>query len=149
MALALFAKRWQKRSNSCKLGVDTAVMPCYNLHIGNTKSKGLNMEKLFTVAGTSNLNGAVKFRFATDLKSRIKVLERNGHTDIDLRELPHPMTKAAAIAFLEAGDAAPAETAATVRESLEADGIDTAAMSDEFLADVAAREMESEGAPAQ
>jgi hypothetical protein len=106
------------------------------------------MDKLFTVAGTSNLNGVVKFRFANDLKGRIKVLAKNGHTDIRLIALPEAMTKERAIAFLEAGDAAPAETAATVRESLEADGIDTAAMSDEFLADVAAREMESEGAPA-
>jgi len=105
------------------------------------------MEKLFTVAGTSNLNGVVKFRFANDLKSRVKVLQRNGHTDINLVELPEAMTKAAAIQFLEAQDA-PAETAATVRESLAADDIDTSTMTDEFLAEVAAREMESEGAPA-
>ena len=62
------------------------------------------MEKTFTVAGTSNLNGVVKFRFANDLKSRIAVLKRNGHTEINLIELPEPMVKADAIAFLEAQD---------------------------------------------
>ena len=107
------------------------------------------MTKTFTVAGTSNLNGTVKFRFANDLKGRIKVLERNGHTDIDLRELPEPMTKEAAIQYLEA-EATPAATELTVdtlRTELAADGVDTSTMSDEFLAEVAAREMISEGSP--
>ena len=49
--------------------------------------------KLFTVAGSSRLNGQVKIRFANDLASRIKVLARNAHTDIDLFELPHAMCK--------------------------------------------------------
>ena len=102
------------------------------------------MEKLFTVAGTSNLNGVVKFRFANDLKSRVKVLQRNGHTDINLMELPEAMSKERAIAFLEAQDT-PAEdtaveTAESVRESLEADGEDTSTMTAEFLAEVAERE---------
>lgn len=65
------------------------------------------MEKTFTVAGTSNLNGVVKFRFANDLKSRIKVLEKNGHTAVMLLELPTAMTKADAIAYLESLDAEP------------------------------------------
>jgi hypothetical protein len=102
------------------------------------------MEKLFTVAGTSNLNGAVKFRFANDLKSRVKILERNGHTDIMLFELPRAMTKAEAIAHIEALDApvedTAVETAESIRESLEADGEDTEGMSEEFLAEVAERE---------
>jgi hypothetical protein len=102
------------------------------------------MEKLFTVAGTSNLNGVVKFRFANDLKSRVKVLQRNGHTDVNLVELPTEMTKEQAIQFLES-QATPAEdtaveTADTVRESLEADGEDTSTMTDEFLVEVADRE---------
>jgi hypothetical protein len=114
------------------------------------KCKEHNMNKTFTVAGTSNLNGTVKFRFANDLKSRIAVLTRNGHTDIDLRELPEPMTKAAAIQYLEA-ETAPTTTELTVdtlRTELAADGIDTSTMTDLFLAEVAAREMISEGAPA-
>ena len=105
------------------------------------------MTKTFTVAGTSNLNGVVKFRFANDLKGRIKVLERNGHTNIDLRELPEPMTKEAAIQFLEA-DNKPTHTADTIRTHMEADGYDTTGMTEQFLAEVAAREMISEGAPA-
>jgi hypothetical protein len=110
-----------------------------------TQEQGAHtMEKLFTVAGTSNLNGVVKFRFANDLKSRIKVLERNGHTDIDLRELPLPMTKERAIAFLEAGDAAaPAAaplTVAELRDELAQAGELAEDMTDEFLAEVVARE---------
>jgi hypothetical protein len=102
------------------------------------------MEKLFTVAGTSNLNGAVKFRFANDFKGRVKVLERNGHTDIMLFELPRPMTKEEAIAHLEGMDvaapAAVAETAATVKASLADSGDLAEDMTEEFLAEVAARE---------
>jgi hypothetical protein len=104
------------------------------------------MEKTFTVAGTSNLNGTVKFRFANDLKSRIKVLEKNGHTEVNLIELPTAMTKAQAIAFLESlpaaegAVAAAEETADTIAESLAADGELAEDMTDEFLAEVAARE---------
>ena len=107
------------------------------------------MTKTFTVAGTSNLNGVVKFRFANDLKSRIAVLTRNGHTDIDLRELPEAMTKEAAIQYLEA-EAAPTATeltADTLRTDMEADGYDTTGMTEQFLAEVAAREMIAEGSP--
>ena len=107
------------------------------------------MQKMFTVAGTSNLNGTVKFRFANDLKSRVKVLERNGHTEINLIELPEAMTKESAIAYLESleapadveqGEVEQTETADSVRESMDADGYDTSDMSDQFLAEVAARE---------
>jgi DNA polymerase III gamma/tau subunit len=58
-------------------------------------------EKLFTVAGVSTLEGVVKARFASDL-TRVKVLEKNGHTDVRLVALPNPMTKEAAMAFLRA-----------------------------------------------
>jgi hypothetical protein len=103
------------------------------------------MEKLFTVAGTSNLNGVVKFRFANDLKSRIAVLERNGHTDILLQALPEPMTKERAIAFLEAdAPAAPQPTAEltvdTLRTELAKDGELAEDMTEQFLAEVVARE---------
>ena len=59
------------------------------------------MEKLFTVAGTSLKDGRVKFRYSNDLKGRMPMLLRTGHTDIKLVELPEPMTKADAVAFLE------------------------------------------------
>lgn len=55
--------------------------------------------KTFTVAGHSVLNGVKKIRFATNM-DRVKVLMRNGHTDIELQELPHAMTKDAIRAFL-------------------------------------------------
>ena len=48
--------------------------------------------KTFTVAGHSVLNGVRKTRFANDML-RVKVLELNGHTDIELQTLPHAMTK--------------------------------------------------------
>jgi hypothetical protein len=49
-------------------------------------------EKKFTVVGVSTLQGKTKIRFANDTM-RIKVLGKNGHTDVDLIELGHPMTK--------------------------------------------------------
>ena len=56
--------------------------------------------KTFAVAGVSTLNGVVKYRFAADML-RIKVLEKNGHTDIQLFELPQPMDKDGAVLWLK------------------------------------------------
>jgi hypothetical protein len=56
--------------------------------------------KTFTVAGTSVEHGTVKFRVANDLRSRIAMLTRCENTEINLVELPEPMTKQAAAAFL-------------------------------------------------
>lgn len=50
-------------------------------------------EKKFAVAGVSTLEGKTKVRFANDTM-RIKILAKNGHTDIDLIDLPREMTKA-------------------------------------------------------
>jgi hypothetical protein len=59
------------------------------------------MSKLFTVAGTSNLEGVVKFRVANgSAAARTKVLERSGHTEIQLQDLPNAMSKEDAIAFI-------------------------------------------------
>ena len=58
-------------------------------------------QSLFTVAGTSNRRGEVKVRFANDLVSRIKALHRAGHTDVNLVELPQPMTKLEALQYLQ------------------------------------------------
>ena len=60
-------------------------------------------DKLFTVAGTSNLDGAVKCRFANDVM-RVKVLAKSGHTEITLIELPEPMSKLAAVKFIQGLD---------------------------------------------
>ena len=57
------------------------------------------MSKSFTHAGVSRLNGKMKVRFANDAL-RIKVLAKNGHKDIDMVELKHPMNKEEAIAYL-------------------------------------------------
>jgi hypothetical protein len=48
--------------------------------------------KTFTVAGFSVLAGVKKMRFANSM-DRVKVLMANGHTDIELQELPRAMTK--------------------------------------------------------
>ncbi len=57
------------------------------------------MSKSFTHAGVSKLDGEFKVRFANDAL-RTKVLIKNGHTDIDIIELKHPMTKEDAVAYL-------------------------------------------------
>ena len=58
--------------------------------------------KTYLVAGYSVLKGERKPRFAKNMK-REGVLKYHGHTDIQLWELPHPMTKEEATAWLEAG----------------------------------------------
>ena len=55
--------------------------------------------KLYTVAGTSVLNGKTAYRFANSM-SRAAVLMRNGHESVALETLPQPMTKESAIAYL-------------------------------------------------
>ena len=72
-------------------------------------------EKTFTVAGTATLNGVTKARFANDLVARIKILNKSGCTDINLVELPQPMTKLQALQHLQtigitSGDAGHAVT---------------------------------------
>ena len=57
------------------------------------------MSKSFTHAGVSKLDGEFKVRFANDAL-RTKVLVKNGHKDIDIIELKHPMTKEEAVAYL-------------------------------------------------
>ena len=58
-------------------------------------------DKRYTVAGVSTLNGDTKVRFANDVM-RIKVLAKNGHTDIQLVELPEAMLKTEAAKFMAA-----------------------------------------------
>jgi uncharacterized protein YjgD (DUF1641 family) len=59
----------------------------------------IKMEK-FTVVGTTMYKGATKVRFANDMATRVKTLVKNGHEAIELFELPKPMTKPEAVAFL-------------------------------------------------
>ena len=67
-------------------------------------------DKKFAVAGVSTLDGNTKLRFANDVM-RIKILAKNGHTNVELIELPVEMTKAEAVQHLKTvgfgkGDAA-------------------------------------------
>jgi len=61
---------------------------------------------MFTVAGVSTHRGQTKVRFANDLVSRVKMLVKDGHTDVELYELPEPMTKAEACDYLRHSDLA-------------------------------------------
>ena len=68
---------------------------------GNIMAKQDN--KLFTVAGTAtNPDGTTKVRFANDLVARVKILTKSGCSNIELMELPEPMTKLAALEYLQA-----------------------------------------------
>jgi hypothetical protein len=67
-----------------------------------TGANKMASNKLFTIAGTSKLNSVVTFRFATgEAKKREWVLRHNGHEDIALTDLPKPMMKLDAAAFLK------------------------------------------------
>lgn len=58
-------------------------------------------DRTFNIAGFSTLSGQRKVRFANGtVEARSKILERNGHEDIDLRVLPNAMSKAEAMTFL-------------------------------------------------
>jgi len=57
---------------------------------------------MFKVVGVSTLNGVTKVRFANDFVSRVKMLVKDGHTDIELYELPEPLSKADAVTHLKA-----------------------------------------------
>jgi len=76
------------------------------------------MSKSFTHAGVSKLDGEFKVRFANDAM-RTKVLIKNGHTDIDIIELKHAMTKEDAVAYLISIDFDNGNT--SVRAALEAE----------------------------
>jgi len=56
-------------------------------------------EKKFAVAGVSTLSGKTKVRFANDAM-RVKILAKNGHTDVELIELPREMTKGEIAAYM-------------------------------------------------
>lgn len=55
----------------------------------------------FKVVGVSTLNGVTKVRFANDFVSRVKMLIKAGHTDIELIELDQPMSKGDAVVYLK------------------------------------------------
>ena len=57
-------------------------------------------DKKFAVAGVSTLEGKTKLRFANDTM-RIKILAKNGHSNVELLELPNEMTKAEIVQHLK------------------------------------------------
>ena len=59
---------------------------------------------MFKVTGISTLNGQTKVRFANDLVSRVKILNKDGHKDINLIELPNALSKADAVKHLKTTD---------------------------------------------
>lgn len=61
----------------------------------------MKQEKLYTVAGTTTINGETKVRFANDLIARIKIFSKGGGT-VNLIELPKAMTKLEALQYLNA-----------------------------------------------
>jgi hypothetical protein len=74
----------------------------------------------FSHAGVSRLKGEFKARWAND-PARVKILAKNGHTDIDVIELPSPMTKADAVQYLLSinFDNGNAQVRAALEEALE------------------------------
>ena len=58
--------------------------------------------KTYSVAGTSTLNGRTKIRFANDFVSRLKILFKNGHENVELIELGSELTKAEICQVLQA-----------------------------------------------
>ena len=91
--------------------MDSAV-----LLILHTDSQRNFMSKTFTHAGVSTLDGVTKARFCNDAL-RTKVLQKNGHTNIDIIELMNPMSKEDIVAYLISIDFAQGN--ATVQAALE------------------------------
>ena len=56
---------------------------------------------MFKVTGISTLNGQTKVRFANDMVSRVKILNKDGHKDINLIELPNALSKADCVKHLK------------------------------------------------
>lgn len=83
-------------------------------------------DKLFSVVGTArNPDGTVKVRFANDFVARVKILNKAGCTDIDLHNLPEPMTKLQAMQWLEKVSVADSEQSFALSNRL-ADHVKTA-----------------------
>lgn len=79
-------------------------------------------DRKYTAVGFSTLDGVVKLRFTTD-QYRIRVLERNGHSDVQLWETPREMTKVQAVKFLQETRGVPASVKKLCREFMETEGV--------------------------
>lgn len=58
------------------------------------------MKQTFTVAGVSTDDRGTKVRYGSDLVTRIKLLNKYGHKDVMMYDLPHAMNKADACDYL-------------------------------------------------
>jgi len=67
----------------------------------NNKREGNIM---FKIIGISTLNGVTKVRFANDMVSRVKILNKGVHKDINLIELSTALSKADAVKHLKTTD---------------------------------------------
>jgi hypothetical protein len=99
-------------------------------------------EKKFAVAGVSTQAGKTKIRFANDAL-RIKILQKNGHTDVQLIDLPREMTKAEIAEFMHstgfgsgnaAVEAAIADLAKKNKVKLDSSKTETATTADTVVA---------------
>ena len=69
--------------------------------LANTSATVSTSNKKYTVGGISTLpNGETKVRLANNLRDRIGILRRNGHTNIMLMQLPNAMTEAEVASYL-------------------------------------------------
>lgn len=59
---------------------------------------------MFKVTGISTFQGKTKVRFANDLVSRVKILNKEGHQDIELIELPNALSKLDCVKYLKTTD---------------------------------------------
>lgn len=60
-------------------------------------------DKRFEVAGVTTFNGKTKIRWANDMM-RVKILHKNGHTDMEFVSLPWAMTKGEIVQYLKDQD---------------------------------------------
>jgi len=56
---------------------------------------------MFKVTGISTFNGKTKVRYANDIVSRVKMLNKGGHTNIRLAELPNALSKGDCVKHLK------------------------------------------------
>jgi len=59
-----------------------------------------NNFRTFQVVGTTQFKGSQKIWFANETATKVKNMEKQGHTDINFINLPQPMTKEQALAYL-------------------------------------------------
>jgi hypothetical protein len=80
-------------------------------------------ERLFKTAGYSVRDGVLKLRFTND-KNRYRVLERRGHIDIHLFDLPEEMTKERAALWLSSRRGTPVEVRELIRHIVVANHLE-------------------------